>query len=96
MFSIDVGMSAGSVSVETTENRGFTPEEIAKRACEKIISISEGTEPVLKAQAQASKQRMYYVIVQACQDSVLSNQTTLHNMLSKQGHEDMADIIRRL
>ena len=60
MFTMDVGMSAGSVSVETTEHRGFTPEEIAKRACEKII------------------------------------QTTLHNMLSKQGHEDMADIIRRL
>ena len=96
MFSIDVGMSAGSVSVETTENRGFTPEEIAKRACEKIISISEGTDPVLKAQAEAFKQRMYYVIVQACQDAILSNQTTLHNMLSKQGHEDMADIIRRL
>lgn len=96
MFTMDVGMSAGSVSVETTEYRGFTPEEIAKRACEKIISISEGTDPVLKAQAEAFKQRMYYVIVQACQDAILSNQTTLHNMLSKQGHEDMADIIRRL
>ena len=96
MFTMDVGMSAGSVSEETTEQRGFTPEEIAKRACEKIISISEGTDPVLKAQAEAFKQRMYYVIVQACQDAILSNQTTLHNMLSKQGHEDMADIIRRL
>ena len=51
---------------------------------------------MLKAQAEAFKQRMYYVIVQACQDAILSNQTTLHNMLSKQGHEDMADIIRRL
>ena len=96
MFTMDVGMSSGSVSVETTEHRGFTTEEIAKRACEKIISISEGTDPVLKAQAEAFKQRMYYVIVQACQDAILSNQTTLHNMLSKQGHEDMADIIRRL
>ena len=27
MFTMDVGMSAGSVSVETTEHRGFTPEE---------------------------------------------------------------------
>ena len=29
MFTMDVGMSAGSVSVETTEHRGFSPEEFA-------------------------------------------------------------------
>ena len=60
------------------------------------LAINDSGYEYLKAQAEAFKQRMYYVIVQACQDAILSNQTTLHNMLTKQGHEDMADIIRRL
>ena len=96
MFKMAVESNIGDVVVKTTENRGLSPEELAERAVEQIVSVSSSVDPVVRQQAEAFKQRMYYVIVQACQDAILSNQTTLHNMLSKQGHEDMADIIRRL
>ena len=33
------------VSVQTTDNRGFTPEEVAKRCTEKIVDVSQDAHP---------------------------------------------------
>jgi hypothetical protein len=92
MFSVEVSANTSGVGVD----RGFTPEEISKRAVEKIISVSEGADPVIKTQAEAFKSRIFHVIVAACKDAIRSDRTTLYNLLSKQGHEDMAEILRRL
>ena len=37
------------VEVHTTQNRGFTPEEIAERCANKIISISDSANPAIQA-----------------------------------------------
>ncbi len=92
---INVGV-VNDVNVHTTHNRGFSPEEIAARAVEKIVSVSEGASPEVKAQADAFKSRVYHVIVLACKDAINSDRTTMFNLLTKQGHKDMADILRRL
>ena len=34
-----------SVQVLTTKDRGFTPEEIAERAADKIVSVSDNATP---------------------------------------------------
>ena len=96
MFSVEVKADINSVGVDTTQYRGFTPEEIAERAVQKIVSISEGADPIVKAQAEAFKSRVYHVILAACKDAINSDRTTLYNLLVKQGHEDMAEILRRL
>ena len=96
MFSIEVKANTGGVEVNTPRYRGFTPEEIAERAVEKIVSVSEEADPMVKAQAEAFKTRVFHVIVAACKDAIRSDRTTLYNLLSKQGHADMAEILRRL
>tara|TARA_R100000234_G_scaffold87654_1_gene56182 strand:+ start:427 stop:717 length:291 start_codon:yes stop_codon:yes gene_type:complete len=96
MFDVEVKADINNVNVYTTHNRGFLPEEIAERAVEKIVSVSEGSSPQVKAQAEAFKSRVYHVIVLACKDAINSDRTTMHNLLTKQGHKDMADILRRL
>jgi|TARA_Y100000401_G_C8181207_1_gene154068 hypothetical protein len=96
MFSVEVKANTSGVQVETTKYRGFTPEEIAQRAVDKIVSVAEGADPMVKAQAEAFKTRVFYVIVAACKDAISSDRTTLYNLLSKQGHKDMAEILRRL
>tara|TARA_R100000900_G_scaffold37935_1_gene31447 strand:- start:247 stop:537 length:291 start_codon:yes stop_codon:yes gene_type:complete len=96
MFNVEVKADISNVSVHTTKNRGFSPEEIAARAVEKIVSVAEGANPEVKAQAEAFKSRVYHVIVLACKDAINSDRTTMHNLLTKQGHKDMADILRRL
>jgi hypothetical protein len=96
MFTVEVNTETNGVGVETTQHRGFTPEEIAERAVKKIISISESADPLVKVQAEAFKSRVYHVIVAACKDAISSDRTTLYNLFAKQGHQDMADILRRL
>ena len=96
MFSVEVKANVNGVNVHTTENRGFTPEEIAARAVEKIVSISDEVDPMVKAQAEAFKSKVYHVIVLACKDAINSDRTTICNLFSQQGHKDMADILRSL
>jgi hypothetical protein len=80
MFNVAVETTVGQVNVQTTCNRGFTSEEIALNAVAKIISISETADPVIKAQAEAFKERMYWVIVAACDQAMKSDRTTLYTL----------------
>ena len=41
-------VQSGIVSVETTSNRGFNPQEIAVRCANKIVSVSEDAHPTLR------------------------------------------------
>ena len=95
MLGVSVSIEPGTCEVHTTEFRGFTPEEIAGRAISKIVSVAEGADPVVQEQAEAFKGRIFHVIVQACNDAIQSDRTTLSNLLIQQGHEDMADILRK-
>ena len=61
-----------------------------------MVSVSEGADPMVRAQAEAFKDRVYHVILAACKDAIKSDRTTLYNLFNKQGHADMAEILRRL
>ena len=96
MLGVNVAIEPGICEVHTTEYRGFTPEEIAERAIPKVISVAEGADPEVREQAETFKNRLFHVIVNACNDAIRSDRTTLTNLLDQQGHKDMADILRRL
>ena len=83
MFTVEVNAAVNSVNVETTQHRGFTPEEIAKRAVNKVVSVSEGADPMVRAQAEAFKDRVYHVILAACKDAIKSDRTTLIFLTNK-------------
>ena len=95
MLGVNISIEPGICEVHTTNHRGFTPEEIAGRAIGKIVSVAEGADPVVQEQAEAFKGRIFHVIVNACNDAIQSDRTTLLNLLTQQGHEDMADILRK-
>ena len=96
MFDVEVSGSVGTFEVQTTQERGHTPEELAINAVQKIISISHTADPVIKKQAEAFRERMFYVIVHTLNQAVKSDRTTLYNEFKKQGHEDVAEILRKL
>ena len=96
MFDVEVTATAGSVNVQTTSERGHTPEELSANAVAKIISISRTADPVLKQQAEAFRDRMFHVIVYTLEQAIKSDRTTLYNEFKKQGHGDMAEILRKL
>ena len=96
MLDLSATVKPGVCEVYTTEHRGFTPEEIAERAVPKIVFVAESADPEVREQAETFKNRLFHVIVKACNDAIESDRTTLANLFTQQGHEDMADILRRL
>jgi hypothetical protein len=88
--------SVGPFIVKTTQERGFTVEEIAENLLDKLIFISSEAHPAIREQAIAFRNRIKPAIIHYMNQAVRSDRTTLAALLTKQGHEDMADIIRRL
>jgi hypothetical protein len=84
------------VDVKTTHNRGFTPEEVAERCADKIISISDSANPVIRDQARAFKKHLIKVLSLYMREAINSDRTTVYNALCDAGQKDLAELIRRL
>lgn len=84
------------VDVATTSKRGFTPEELAARCADKIVSVSETAHPALRDQAKAFKGAIEGLLSQYMQQAIASDRTTVYNALSDAGHPELAELIRRL
>jgi hypothetical protein len=84
------------VLVFATENRGHSPEEIAEMAMNKIMVVSQEAPPVIRDQALAHREKLKDVLVFYMNRMAQSERTTIWASLKKQGHDDLANIIRRL
>ena len=96
MFSVDVESIIGSVEVKTTQNEGFKPEYWTERIMERLISVSDNADPIVKAKAEAFKETIHTVVLLYMKQAIASDRATVAGLLEKQGHKNMADIIRRL
>ena len=96
MFDANSFLSLGDVSVHTTENRGHSPEEMAEMALNKIMLVSKDAPPVIRDQAIAHRDKLKEVLIFYMNRMAQSERTTIWALMKQQGHEDMAEIIRRL
>ena len=96
MFKMSVESNLGDVVVKTTERRGLSPEELAERAVEQIVSGSSSVDPIVRQQAEAFRNRIYHVVLGIIKQAIKSDRTTLINEFIQQGQSDTADILRRL
>jgi HD superfamily phosphohydrolase YqeK len=97
MFQVSLNLpETPVVTVHTTENRGFTPEEVAVRCADKIVAVAETAPPVIRDQAVAYKKAVEIVIAQYMREAIRSDRTTVYNALKDAGHPELADAIRRL
>jgi len=84
------------VDVHTTNERGFTPEEVAERCARSIIAISDDANPIIRAQAHAFQKELTKTLEFYMREAVKSDRTTVYNALTEAGHPRLADHIRRL
>lgn len=89
-------LEIGSVVVETTQNKGHSPEFWAKAAADRIVSVGGECHPLIAQQAEAFKESVRSTVMFYIQEAVKSDRTTLIAELEGQGHTDMANIIRSL
>lgn len=83
----------GNVMVMATEGRGFTPEEIAERALDKIIYVGSHTHPAIRDQAEAFKDSIRQVLVQYMHEAIRSHNVTLVNKFKQAGHPELIPIL---
>jgi hypothetical protein len=93
-FSQNAEVGLGDVLVHTTSNRGWTPEEVADRALDKIIYVSEAAAGPIRDQALAYREGLRKVLVHYMHEAVRSDRTTVANMLTAAGHPELVHLLR--
>ena len=96
MFSVDVVSTIGNVEVKTTQNKGLSPEYWTGRIMERLVQVSDSADPMVKAQARVYKDTIEKVVLLYMKQAIASDRATVAGLLDKQGHTEMAEIIRRL
>ncbi len=87
--------SVGIVEVQTTSNRGFTPEEVAQRCVDKIIAVGDQTHPVIRDQAQAFKEHIRAVVTFYIKDAIRNDRHTIATRLRDAGHPELTIILEK-
>jgi|TARA_R100001082_G_scaffold66599_1_gene37636 hypothetical protein len=95
-MSVEGDFLLGKVNVHATQNKGHDPEFWAEQATKKICGISDNAPEHVKQQALAFQKQVYDVILYTIRNAIKSKKTTYANLLEKQGHRDMAEIIKEL
>ena len=86
----------GQVKIFTSSDGGHSPETMADMAMNKIMAINEKAPAPIRNQAVTYRNNIRDVILYYLNQMAQSERTTIWALLRKQGHEDMAEIIRRL
>lgn len=95
MFSASGGALLGDVKAMGVSGRGFTPEELADNAVDRIISISATADPVIRQQAEAFREHIRSVLVSYGRQCVRSNHTTITNRLRDAGHPELTKLLEK-
>ena len=84
------------VEVVTTNNRGSTPEEVAHRCVNKIVSVSENAHPTLRAQTIEYRNEIEKLVAVYMRQAIQSDRTTVYNAIKDAGQPTLAEYIRKM
>lgn len=93
MVSTSGGVLLGEIVATTVSGRGFTPEELAEQALDKIVYIGSNSHPVIRDQAEAFRNQIRGVLIRYMKQAIASNHTTLANRLRDAGHPELIKIL---
>jgi cephalosporin hydroxylase len=93
MLSADGAAELGNVMVHTVSHRGFTPEELAEQALNKIIYVGDQSHPAIREQAQAYREHIRHILVFYMKRAIESRNTTLVNRFTEAGHPELVKLL---
>lgn len=96
LLGMDLPRDTPVVSVQTTNGRGFTPEEVAARCADKLIFVSDSAPREIADQARAFKSHIEKVVAHYMREAIASDRTTIYNALKDAGHPELAELIKRI
>ena len=91
MFNLDLSVPKDRpiVSVRTTNNRGFTPEELAEQFMQKVISVADTAPLGIREQARAFSTDIERLAAYYMRQAIRSDRTTVYNALIDAGHPEL-------
>ena len=95
MLSAFGGALLGDIKAMSISGRGFTPEELAENAVDRIISISSTANPVIRQQAEAFREHIRAVLISYGNQCIKSNHTTIGNRLRDAGHPELTQLLEK-
>ena len=97
MFSASMSLSTTPiVTVTTTTNRGQTPEEVALRCVNRLISVSDSAPQEIRDQALAYREALLKIVTAYMKEAVTNDRVTVYNALVDAGHPQLAAAIQKL
>ena len=93
MISANGAMEAGDITLFTVSERGFTPEELAERALDRILFVGKNSHPLIQEQAEVFKHQIRGVLVESMKQAIRSNHTTLANRFRDAGHPELVKLL---
>ena len=86
----------GNVTVTTMDYRGFSPEELAEMATDRIIFVGQNSHPAILDQARAYRENIKNALVHYFTLAQQSERTNIAGKLVLSGRQDLAHLIRNL
>jgi hypothetical protein len=83
------------VDVHTSSDGGHPPEFWAKRAADRIVSVSETAHPAIREQAVAFKDLVEQVVLDHMKRAISCDRTTVSHLVTEAGHPQLAELLRR-
>ena len=94
---LDLGTAQiNSVNVMTSDEGGLSDEQIVDLVLDKIILVSDNAPPAIRDQALIFRDNIRNILYSYVQFTKKQERATITQTLLRAGHEDLANIIRRL
>ncbi len=93
MINISSPVLVGGVQVETTQHRGWSVEELAQRAADKIIYVGDQSHPAVREQARAFKESVRHVVSLYLKEAVEQDRATIAHRLREAGHAELVYLL---
>ena len=93
MISVQGFGESSGIQVATKDFGGFTPEEVAERALDKIIQVGDQSHPLVREQAIAFRNHIREVLVFYMNEAVKFDRVTLAHKLREAGHPELIKLL---
>ena len=81
------------IKVLTKDHGGFSPDELADRALDKIIQVGDNSHPLVREQALAFREHIRAVLVFYMNEAVKFDRVTLAYKLREAGHPELIKLL---
>ena len=81
------------IKVLTKDHGGFSPDQLADRALDKIIQVGDNSHPLVREQALAFREHIRAVLVFYMNEAVKFDRVTLAYKLREAGHPELIKLL---